>query len=211
MSGVDEWISFDKYTSRISAERCALLLKQSSRFRNVECMSLSRLRSLEGVDAIITAELQIAGSWPITEQRSIREQIQKSTHSLEWVLGQFQELMDLLGDMLEADPSIANLTGQYIPKRIVKGLMEGERNAQELLMPKRRKGYTSMRWPTKGGDHYMHLNEKVLAEFKISFSALVCVLLELWEVASPEERTAAFQRVLANGVVPNKRPERADL
>lgn len=164
---------------------------------------------------MILAELQIAGSWPITEQQSIRSQILKTENTLKWVLDQFQELMDMLGSMLEADPSIASFSGDYIPKRIIEGLMAGERNAKELMGPKRRSaggtGNTSMRWPRSNNDYYVHLNARTLEETGLSFSAQMCLLLELWSTATQEDKDAALQRMLANGVVPMKRPERAEV
>lgn len=148
--GSDRWIAFLKFNNSGHARQCVELLKQSPRYKGVERISLSNIKSIEGVDAVIAADLQIAGSWPFTEQDAVRKLIRNR------------------------DDRIPNL-------------------------------YASIKWQL-GDDGYYKQRRSVLGEeSSMSFSSMICVMVELWDLADDQMLERAKQRARARGIVNRKR------
>lgn len=224
----DEWVAFDKYGSFIEARLAREILKGSRRFKGVEMLPRTIIQANEGVDAVILAEMQIAGSWTYAEQQMVHRQADKRrmnliggsngsiqrdiekmrVRRLKWINAGFDELVQIFGDAMDADPDLIGdrrdrLAG--LPRRSIERIKGGERTAYGAFVMSMNDKYISIRVPKNADGYYGKLAERVSKDTGLSMASLFCAMLELWDAAPVARRQHALRTVSGRGVVMRSR------
>lgn len=218
----DDWLAFDKVKGLYEANKTRDLLRASKRFRNVEAITGYHLIQAEGVDAMIEAEVQVAGGWSPTEQEALRAQVVKiremrqpgqnprrAEHRarMKFVEQMFQDAMDAYIDFLKL-PGYqgTELGSRKIPELFKISILNGATRLEEVSTKGHREMF-AIRWPmgARSSAVYRPRVEAISAERVLTLGAVLCAMIELWEVAEEEARLAAIEKVRAHGVATRKR------
>lgn len=221
--GSDEWVAFDKWDSFVEARMAREILRKSKRFKGVEIMPKKSIIAMEGVDALVLAEVQIAGAWAPAEQRAVRERASKRKVTLsqsseknndairrakaKWIQEAFDELVCIVGDLIDADPDLLGKGKEQLiglPKISVDRIRKGERTAYGVFVSTMSRDYAthiSIRFPRPhGDDYYFRRLESIAVERNMSHPSLFVSMLELWDAAPESRRLAAISAVETRGV-----------
>lgn len=208
----DEWIGFLKLEGMMRGRIAADLLRASSRFKNVEMLSEYQLRRFEGVDACITAEMQVAGSWAASEQNAILQAIEakliqgsekRDWNDQDWIMAYrmlgatTEELLLACQDLIVNDPNKHRTDremGMYMPVHIRTRLRNGivePREALEKTVRKIRRADTLMckfQWTDETSKKLFY---EIAVEEDFATSSLLASMISLWSISTPEQKKAA--------------------